>query len=99
MRYQKLHAFSNSTLGGVKRRASVTGSFIPDEQYRYPLNVRLGGFQSTSVRCGKEYIVSASGKSFSDDKSGSDEDQGHQEGDNVDCDPTFEASCSSAEPQ
>jgi len=35
---------------------------------------------------------------FSDDNSGSDEDHGQQEGENIDCDPSFEASCSSAEP-
>jgi hypothetical protein len=34
---------------------------------------------------------------FSDDNSNSDEDHGQQEGENVDCDPTFEASCSSSE--
>jgi hypothetical protein len=39
------------------------------------------------------------GKSFSDDNSGSDEDHGQQEGDNIDRDPTFEASCFSSEPQ
>jgi hypothetical protein len=32
---------------------------------------------------------------FSDGNSDSVEDHGQQEGDNVDCDPTFEASCSS----
>jgi hypothetical protein len=38
------------------------------------------------------------GKSeFSDDNSNSDEDHGQQEGKNVDCDPTFEASFSSSE--
>ena len=35
---------------------------------------------------------------FSDDNSDSDEDRVEQEGDNVDCDPTFEASSSSSEP-
>ena len=35
---------------------------------------------------------------FSNDNSGSDEEHRQQEGDNVDCDLTFEASCSSAEP-
>ena len=40
-----------------------------------------------------------SGKSdFSDENSDSDEDRVEQEWDNVDCDPTFEASCSSSEP-
>jgi hypothetical protein len=34
---------------------------------------------------------------FSDDSSDSNEVHGQQEGDNVDCDPTFEASCSSSE--
>jgi len=34
---------------------------------------------------------------FRDDNSNSDEDHGQQEGENVDCDPTFEASCSSSE--
>ena len=34
---------------------------------------------------------------FSDDSSNSDEDHGQQEEDNVDCDPTFEARCSSSE--
>jgi hypothetical protein len=34
---------------------------------------------------------------FSDDSSDSDEDHMQQDGDNVDCDPTFEASCSSSE--
>jgi hypothetical protein len=32
------------------------------------------------------------------DNSNSDEDHGQQEGDNIDCDPTLEASCSSSEP-
>jgi hypothetical protein len=36
---------------------------------------------------------------FSDGNSDSDEAHGQQEGDNVDCDPTFEASCSSPEPR
>jgi len=35
---------------------------------------------------------------FSDDNSDPDEDHGQQEGDNVDCDPTFETSGSSSEP-
>jgi hypothetical protein len=35
---------------------------------------------------------------FSDDNPDSDEDQGQQEGDNVDCDPTFETCWSSSEP-
>jgi len=35
-------------------RASGTGLFIPDQQHRYPLNVRLGGFQSPSGRYGEE---------------------------------------------
>jgi hypothetical protein len=35
---------------------------------------------------------------FSNDNSDSDVDCGQQKGDNVDCDPTFEASCSSSEP-
>jgi hypothetical protein len=35
---------------------------------------------------------------FGDDGSDSDEDHGQQEGDNIDCDPTFEASCSSSNP-
>ena len=35
---------------------------------------------------------------FSDDNSDSDEDHGQQEGDNIDCDPSSEASCSSSEP-
>jgi hypothetical protein len=35
---------------------------------------------------------------FSDDNSDSDEDSVEQEGDNVDCDPTIGASCSSSEP-
>jgi hypothetical protein len=30
---------------------------------------------------------------FSDENSNSDEDHGQQEGDSIDCDPTFEASC------
>ena len=34
-------------------------------------------------------------KSLRDKSSETDEDHGQQEGDNVDCDPTFEASCSS----
>ena len=34
---------------------------------------------------------------FSDDKSDADEDHGQQEGDNVDCDHTFEESCCSCE--
>jgi len=37
-------------------------------------------------------------KSLRDKSSETDEDHGQQEGDNVDCDPTFEASCSSYEP-
>jgi hypothetical protein len=36
---------------------------------------------------------------FSDDSSNSDEDHGQQEEDNFDCDPTFEARCSSSEHQ
>ena len=36
-------------------------------------------------------------KSLRDKSSETDEDHGQQEGDNVDCDPTFEASCSSSE--
>ena len=36
---------------------------------------------------------------FSDDNSDSDDNQGEPEGDNVDCDPTFAASCSSSEPR
>ena len=36
---------------------------------------------------------------FSDDNSESDEDQGQLECDNVDCDPTFVARCSSSEPR
>jgi hypothetical protein len=35
---------------------------------------------------------------FSDDNSDSDEDHGQYKGDNVDCDPTFKASCSPSEP-
>jgi len=35
---------------------------------------------------------------FSHDNSDSDEDHGQQEGENVDGDPTFEASCFSSEP-
>ena len=35
---------------------------------------------------------------FSDDNSNSDENHGQQEVENIDCDPTFEASCSSSEP-
>jgi len=35
---------------------------------------------------------------FSDNNSASDEDHGRQEGENVDCVPTFEASCSSSDP-
>jgi hypothetical protein len=35
---------------------------------------------------------------FSDDNADSDEDHGQYEGDNVDCDPTFKASCSLSEP-
>ena len=35
---------------------------------------------------------------FSDDNSDSDKDHRQQEGDNVDCNLTFEASCSSSEP-
>jgi len=35
---------------------------------------------------------------FGDENSNSDEDHGEQEGDNVGCDLTFEASCSSSEP-
>jgi hypothetical protein len=35
---------------------------------------------------------------YSDDISDSDEDRVEQEGDNVDCDPTFEASSYSSEP-
>jgi len=35
---------------------------------------------------------------FSEDNSESAEDRVEQEGDNVDCDPAFEASCSSSEP-
>jgi hypothetical protein len=35
---------------------------------------------------------------FRDNNSDSDEDRVEQEGDNVDCDPTFEESCSSSEP-
>jgi hypothetical protein len=35
---------------------------------------------------------------FGDDNSDSDEDRVEEEEDNVDCDPTFEASCSSLEP-
>ena len=35
---------------------------------------------------------------FNKDISDSDEDRGQQEGDNFDCDQTFEASCSSFEP-
>ena len=34
---------------------------------------------------------------FSDEISVSDEDHGQQEGDNIDCDPSFEANCSSSE--
>jgi hypothetical protein len=37
-------------------------------------------------------------RTFSDDSSDSDEVHGQQEGDNVDCDLTFEASSSSSEP-
>jgi hypothetical protein len=36
---------------------------------------------------------------LSNDNSDSDQNCGQQEGSNVDCDPTFEASCSSYEPQ
>jgi len=50
--------------------------------------------QHSEVAC-----TTSSGKSFSDDNSGSDEAHGQQEGDNVDCDPTFEASCPSSEPK
>jgi hypothetical protein len=35
---------------------------------------------------------------FSDESSDSYENHGQQEGDSIDCDPTFEASCSSSEP-
>jgi len=35
---------------------------------------------------------------FSDDNSDSHEDHGQEDGDNVDCDPTFETSWSSSEP-
>jgi hypothetical protein len=35
---------------------------------------------------------------FSDDNSNSHEDHGQQEGDNVDCNPTFKASCFLSEP-
>jgi hypothetical protein len=35
---------------------------------------------------------------FSDENYDSYEDHGEQEGDNIDCDPTFEARCSSSEP-
>jgi hypothetical protein len=35
---------------------------------------------------------------FGDDRSDSDEDHGQQGGDNVDCDLTFEARCSSSNP-
>jgi hypothetical protein len=35
---------------------------------------------------------------FSDDNSDPDEDRGQQKGQNVDCNPIFEASCSSSEP-
>jgi len=35
---------------------------------------------------------------FGDDRSDSDDDHGQQEGDNVDCDPTFETSRSSPNP-
>jgi len=35
---------------------------------------------------------------FNNDNSVSNEDRVEQKGDNVDCDPTFEASCSSSEP-
>jgi hypothetical protein len=35
---------------------------------------------------------------FSDENSYSDEDHRQQEGDNIDCDPTFEVSCFSSEP-
>jgi hypothetical protein len=36
---------------------------------------------------------------FNDDRFDSDEDRVEQEGDNVDCDRIFEASCSSSEPR
>jgi hypothetical protein len=36
---------------------------------------------------------------FNNDNAGSDEDCAQKEGDNVDCDPTFEASSSSSEPR
>jgi hypothetical protein len=35
---------------------------------------------------------------FSDNNSDSEKNHGQQEGENADCDPTFEASCSSSEP-
>jgi hypothetical protein len=47
----------------------------------------------------EEFIVPKPPKNltFSDDNSDSDKDHGQEEGDNVDCNPTFEASCSPSE--
>jgi hypothetical protein len=49
---------------------------------------------------GEEFLVPKPQKNyvFGDDNSDSDEDHGQQEGDNVDCNPTFEESYSPSEP-
>jgi len=46
----------------------------------------------------RDACIKAFNQAFSDDNFDSEEGHEHQEGDNVDCNPTLEASCSSSEP-
>jgi hypothetical protein len=91
-----LEGIKRSLIRFLLRLTNIIGITSKSKRVKYPDL----SFAVRPVQHSGEFpvIKPSENLTFSDDNSDSDEDYGQQEGENVDCDPIFEASSFSSEP-